>query len=419
MNRRTRTACWIVALLAVASCSSSKEDEVGTREYPRPNYHEDVRPILAAHCVECHHAEDSVTQMVSLAGYEDAVAAAPLIKQQASEHGMPLWGLDNSGSCGKWANARWLEPAERETLSRWVDLGTPLGDPARAAPLGASPRRWSALAHVDATLDPGASYTPQLGSGVVRCFVVDPALLADRFLTGVEISPSRPWSVEQVTLYALGTPEAEAAAAQLDASDADPGYECLADTRVPDSKLLIGTSWIDAGSAPWTTRLPDGLGLRMKAGRKVVMQVHYNLISGMEPDRSVVRLELSDSVREACWSTVQASPFLLEPGRDLVGAQRVVSVGRDVEAHAVYPRMRFLGKKMRVSSDDRCLADVFRWNQHGLQHFYALDRPFPIAAFEPFQVSCTYTTLGLDAPVENGSGADDEECALHLLVTPC
>jgi hypothetical protein len=386
---------------------------------PRPNYHEDVRPLLAAHCLDCHYPTDTVTQMVKLAPYENARQAAPLIRHALVDQKMPLWGMDNSSRCETWKNARWLDPKDVETLIRWVDLGAPEGDPARAGPPPSAHHVPQALRHADVTLDPGADYVPDLGAGVVRCFIVDPMLTSRRLLTALEVLPAKPWSVEQVTLYELETPEAEAAASALDSADLAPGYACLTDAMVKDAKLVAGSSWIDATPSSWVTRLPDGLGVALSPGRKMVLQVHYNLIAGMNPDRSKVRLELDDAVGEACWLPLELEWFSLEPSTRLTSAHGFVRVPRDVQAHAAYPRMRFLGKGMSITAESACLAEMSHWDQHGLQHLYVYEQPPALRAGESVHMTCNYTTLGHAQPVMKGSTPDDEECSLQLLVTPC
>lgn len=409
----------LLASLLPSACADTNKE--GGTDVPaaRPNYYEDVRPILSAHCLDCHFTTDSITEMVKLVPYERARDAAPLISHVIREKTMPLWGMDNSSRCNTWQNPRWLDPKDAETLLRWVELGAPEGDPARAGAAVSTRRVAQTLRHADATLDPGAAYAPQPGAGVVRCFVVDPMLTSSRLLTALEVAPARTWSVQQVSLYSLETPEAEAAAATLDAADPVPGYECLSDAKVAGAKLVVGSSWIDATTTSWVTRLPEGLGVRLPAARKMIMQVHYNLISGMDPDRSLVRLELQDAAREACWLPLGLDYIALEPGLALTSARGFATVPRDVEVHAAYPLMQFLGRSMSVAADGACLGEMYHWDQHGLQHLYAYERPPTLRTAERVRFTCSYTTLGRDRPVARGTGVDDEQCGLRLLVTPC
>lgn len=414
---------FVSANVVVGGCSS--EQSAAPVPAPRPNYHEDIRPLLTAYCLDCHYPTETVTAMAKLAPYENAREAAPKMKHVLLAHEMPPWGLENSGSCRTWRNARWLDAAQIETMVKWIDLGAPEGDPNLGASPPPSRHVQQTLRHADVTLDTGVEYPLDLGERVVRCFVVDPQLAETRLLTALEVQPSKPWKVEQVSLYSLETDEAERAAEALDAADPIPGYACLADAKVDGAKFLVGSSWIDATSTSWVTRLPDGLGVRIPAARKMVMQVHYNLIAGMDPERSRVRLELDalanagGTAREACWQRFSLDWFLLEPGNSLTSAYGSLTVPRDLEVFAAYPRMRFQGRKMNVAADSACLADMFHWDQHGLQHLYEYEQPPKLRAGEQLRLTCSYTTLGKNDPVVKGAEAENEECTIDLLSTPC
>src|SRR5207302_174497 len=70
-----------------------------------------------------------------------------------------------------------------------------------------------AQAHLDVvtnTLDIGATYTPH-GSGDddYRCFIVDPGLATDAFLTAYEVKPGEARVVHHVILYSLTSPDGE------------------------------------------------------------------------------------------------------------------------------------------------------------------------------------------------------------------
>ncbi|MCY1013706.1 hypothetical protein OV079_50905 [Nannocystis pusilla] len=102
-----------------------------------------------------------------------------------------------------------------------------------------------------------------------RCFVLAPELAEDAFVTAFEVRLGRPDVVHHLTLYALDSAEDEQAAADLDAAEEGPGYTCFGDTIVP-SRWLVGSGPSDKGGD-----FPAGTGLRIGAGRKAVLQMHY------------------------------------------------------------------------------------------------------------------------------------------------
>lgn len=101
-----------------------------------------VAPILQQKCQECHQP-GSIAPM-SLITYEDARKYARRIKTKVSARTMPPWHLDKSVGIQSFKNDRSLTDEQIATLVRWVDDGTPLGNPADMppAPKFPDPNRW-------------------------------------------------------------------------------------------------------------------------------------------------------------------------------------------------------------------------------------------------------------------------------------
>jgi hypothetical protein len=140
-------------------------------------------------------------------------------------------------------------------------------------------------------IDLGSDYTPNAAlTDDYRCFVVsvDPALTADQYLTGYEFIPGDALVVHHAILFAMGDATAEQRAVDLDAADPAPGYTCFGGTRTGSD--LVVAAWAP-GVGP--TRLPAGTGPRLRAGRKMVLQIHYNLENGAYPDHSRMRLQVA------------------------------------------------------------------------------------------------------------------------------
>lgn len=159
--------------------------------------------------------------------------------------------------------------------------------PGKRLPLRAGERRM--------TLEMDADYTPSAPSGVgtddYRCFLLDPELTQDVWLTGSQVLPGNPDVVHHVILFEVGPDEVGEAEA-LDAQTEDPGWTCFGGTglageftRLTDANWLA--AWAPGGDEVQT---PDGYGTRLEAGSRIVMQVHYNLLKGAAPDRSATQL---------------------------------------------------------------------------------------------------------------------------------
>ncbi len=99
---------------------------------PPPTFSADVAPILQRSCQACHNP-DGIGPM-SLQTYEQVRRFAPLIQQKVESRAMPPWHLDKTTGIQDYRNDVSLSDAEIRTIARWVDAGTPEGDPARLPP---------------------------------------------------------------------------------------------------------------------------------------------------------------------------------------------------------------------------------------------------------------------------------------------
>ncbi len=141
------------------------------------------------------------------------------------------------------------------------------------------------------------SYTPSAPHGVgndeYRCFLLDPHMATDQYLTGTFVKPDNRNVVHHVILYRVD-PDQVAAAHRLDARDPGEGWTCFGDSGLPNSSDLQDAPWLGAW-APGATEAVDtpGYGTPLAAGSQIVMQVHYNLLGGPGPDRSATMLRLA------------------------------------------------------------------------------------------------------------------------------
>lgn len=375
-----------------------------------PTYHADVAPILAARCRDCHQ-RGGVAPVPTLDDYASARMYAQPIKVAVQTRRMPPWGADDTGLCGKWEGARWLSGDEIATIAAWQEHGAPEGD-ARPAPI--PPRRESPF-RADALLDTGVVYRPGLGAVGNRCFIADPALDRDRLLTAIRVVTTDARALSQVTLFALDSPAAETAARALDAADATPGYACFGTARAPDTRLLASWSWPEP-----VLRLPSGTGVRMRAGRAIVVQIHYDITTagGAYQSRTRVELELDDRARELRVLPVAADGALAEAKR-YVSVESSRSIDRPLRVFAVAPRMHIRGEVMQLQVERgaarQCLANFDHWHFYNGRLFNAVN-PIDVKAGDRISISCAYETLGRTRPTLFGDDIDDEECIAYLFV---
>ena len=147
---------------------------------------------------------------------------------------------------------------------------------------------------------PGGAYRPQAEAGGTddyRCILLDPKIAADSFLSGVVLQPGNPNLVHHAILYRVD-PEQLGAAKAKDASDPRLGWSCFGGPGLPGNGADLG----GLNSAPWVAawatsggeqRFAAGTGQRTRAGTRVILQMHYNLLNGEGADSTVVKLRVA------------------------------------------------------------------------------------------------------------------------------
>lgn len=140
-------------------------------------------------------------------------------------------------------------------------------------------------------------YTPAPPTGVgtddYRCFMLDPELAEDMFLTGTHVLPGNPEVVHHVILFRV-PPEQVDDAEEVDASEEGPGWTCFGDTRLGTGPQMDDAPWLGAW-APGSGEAiyGEGLGVPLPKGSRIIMQVHYNLLAGQQEDVSATELRLA------------------------------------------------------------------------------------------------------------------------------
>jgi Copper type II ascorbate-dependent monooxygenase, C-terminal domain len=391
--------------VAVMACGAQSCDRA-------PTYYEDVRPILSRSCAPCH-SRGGVAPTPRLETLEEITSALGKIRLAVKMRDMPPWGAENTGLCGTWKGALWLPDAELRTLVKWTENPIP-GDPKRArdAPRPAEPSfRSSGL-----VADIGGDFRPGLGPDAYRCFVTEPGVTKDAVATAFRATSTERRSVEHVALYASDSPETDAALTALDAIDPALGYSCYGSSGVSSARLLASFTW----DSP-VLRMPRGYGVRLRAGRKVVVQIHYNPIAtGLGvPTRTRIEIEVDDRAREASFLTVSPGDFRLEPRRTHVEAHGEATLPHAFRLLGVAPRMHSLGKVMQLDrnsdADWACTGSFDHWNFYR-QRFFELEKPLDLRAGTRLRVSCAYDTESRAEPVRMGDAIDEEECVAALLV---
>jgi hypothetical protein len=181
------------------------------------------------------------------------------------------------------------------------------GHGAKAAPVAAPLRdgeRFESLTMAE----PYTPNAPNGGTDDYRCFVIDPKLTKQAFLTGAQFQPQNADIVHHAIFFRLDPGQAAKAKA-LDDGAPGQGWTCFGGSGVDDA------SWV-AHWAPGTneTLLDSRYGYALPPGSKLVMQIHYNTLNvegAPQSDKSGIRLRLTDKKLEPLETALLPGPVEL------------------------------------------------------------------------------------------------------------
>ncbi|RNL63713.1 hypothetical protein EFK50_08235 [Nocardioides marmoriginsengisoli] len=106
--------------------------------------------------------------------------------------------------------------------------------------------------------------------------------------------PGNPDVVHHVILFRV-PPDRVAEAEEKDAETPGQGWTCFGTSGLGNDATIDDAPWLGAWAPGGAEQLyGKGLGEEFDAGSRIVMQVHYNLLDGAEPDTSAAQLRLTE-----------------------------------------------------------------------------------------------------------------------------
>jgi len=415
----------------------------------RPNWHEDIAPLVAMHCRTCH-TEGGIAPF-GMETYEQTAPWAPAMAQGVELGLMPPWHAQETEECapplGFKHDAR-LSAEQQALFTAWAANKAPEGDPKLAAPIPTPPSQ--ALGSPSVTTKMGSELTITGGSKTLdffHCISIDPGNTETVYIDGLQVIAGNPEVVHHVLIYVDQT------AASKDWTGG-VSKDCGGGAGVNAPVQLIG-GWVP-GSLP--IEPPADVGTALPAGSRLIMNVHYHAAATTQKDSGTglaIRWKPSQPGWTSIFELVGApgsgtsldSPFLIPANAEdhveeyvwpvsYQGQQIPDSV--EVRVWATLNHMHKVGVDMRVWVEDRdtgvntCLLHTPVWD-YNWQRSYAFDAPveglFRVKGGDKIHVKCRYNNsttnpgvnemlqeVGLDAPfdVKLGEGTLDEMCVNGL-----
>ena len=396
----------LIALLPACNGGTGATGETGPPA--KLGYYEDIKPIVDAKCTGCH-VEGGIGPF-SLTTFDAVSAAQGSVKAETATRRMPPW-LAAPG-CNEYADDRSLSDAQIATIGQWVEQGAPEGDSkAEGKPLDLGPSH--ALSRVDRTLSPVEAYVASASSDEYRCFVLDWPETKTTHVTGFRANPDDTKSVHHAIAF-VASPEQVPAIQALDQADPGSGYPCYGGPQAAASWLGVWTP----GS--FGADFPEGTGIRVDPGSKIVLQIHYTPQNGPPaPDRSSVDLKLEPSVAKEAWIQPWFDPSWYGDGVMSIPAGKAevsysvaydptlfVTKGKPVVMYTVGLHMHALGKSGKISIEradhtTECLLDIPRWQFHW-QGAYGFQTPKLLGPGDRIAQECHWDNSAEKQPIVDG-----------------
>ncbi|MDC0722076.1 hypothetical protein [Nannocystis bainbridge] len=409
-------------------------------EAVRPNWHQDIAPLVTASCQSCHVAGGIAP--FALTDYEESKQWAGVMASSVALGLMPPWHALETDVCQPplpYLHDPRLSDEQKAMFQDWADLGAPEGDLALAAPLPSPPSL--DLANPTKSITMATPLTvDRVGNTTdfFHCLSLDPGNDAPVYVDGIQVLAGNPKIVHHVLIYV----DAGADSASW------PGgvkQNCGGGSGIGNAQLIGG--WVPGGM-PMIA--PAGVTTELPAGARLILNVHYHATGGGPEEDKATGLALRWSDTAAEWSTLFTligapgmgtslnGPLMIPAGASghveeyeyTVPAE--IPVFADVRVWTVLNHMHKVGVDMRVwveSGDtETCLLHTPKWD-FNWQRSYQYDAPigssFRVRAGDKVRLRCVYDNTmanpgvvemlaeaGLDAPVPVGLGEGtlDEMC---------
>ncbi len=324
----------------------------------------DIAPIFNDRCVSCHR--DGEIAPFTLTSYDDVLGWEDTILEVIGNNRMPPWYADPQH--GEFANDARLSQKERDLVSTWVDNGMPEGD---ANDLPEAPEfadGWQ-MPEPDEIFPMRDQPFAVPAEGVVdyQHYVVDPGWNEDKYIVAAEARPDKRAVVHHILVYVI-----------------PPG------ARKRDFRQVV------AGYAPGMPplALTDGVALEVKAGSRLLFEMHYTPNGSSTDDQSYVGVKFTDkaNVRKRLTGRVAINhKFEIPAGASDHQVTATYVARQDENLVSMTPHMHLRGKSFRYDvtfpdGREQTLLNVpnydFNW-----QLKYVLEEPLTLP--KGTRVECT------------------------------
>ena len=272
---------------------------------------------------------------MSLLTYEQVRPWAKSIRERVALGTMPPW--HSNAPRGTFANDRRLTDVEKATIVKWVDAGSPRGNPKDMPPMPKFTEGWE-IGKPDAVVTMAKPFVvPATGTINYQYAMIPTNFTEDKWVQAIEVRPGSRQVVHHVLVFIK------------EAGGAKPRRDAFTVAVPPSFGQIGGPGTLVATTAPGTNAMTfePGSAMRIAAGSTLVLQIHYTA-NGKEPvpdQTSVGMIFAKEPPRSEMRTSAFMNPFMRLPaGSPDTAVPSAVTFNEDVHITAIFPHTHLLGR---------------------------------------------------------------------------
>ncbi len=231
--------------------------------------YKDVAGIFYSRCTSCHHENQHPQSMMN---YSETLPWTTSIQADLNSGKMPPWSPDTTYT--RFFHERIITASEKNTILNWISSGAQKGDTTLAPP-APTYTQYQLYGTPDLILKIPAFTSNASSVDAYDCFALPTGLAADRIIRAYEVVPGNASIVHHVVIKVDTTGSVS--------SDLSGG--CFTEPGSFDLGVFA------PGAAPtiFPGQAPLKMGIRLKAGSKIVLQIHYPSGTAGQQDSTQIR----------------------------------------------------------------------------------------------------------------------------------
>ena len=296
-----------------------------------PDYAKDVAPILKEKCTHCH-VQGGIAPF-AMNSYDIVRGFSPMIKEVLMTKRMPPMQVDPH--VNKFQNANYISNEQLQTLVHWIDAGAPRGNAKKDPMTEIKPIKdeWQ-LGKPDFIVEVPAFKVP--ATGVIDYFnhVIDLPFKEDMYVRAVQFIPGDTRVLHHLLSY-MSSPDYDRT-------------KVISEDNVRDFLEGYAPGKTDA------TVFPEGTGVFIPKGFKLVMQMHYTTMGKEVVDKTRVGLYFHKKPPEHKYLTYPishgGSALQIPAGEQEYKMNGSFTFKDDIMLYALRPHMHYRGHAFRFTA---------------------------------------------------------------------